>query len=253
MRAIEAEDKGAAGVWADADGEIETVPLLDLDADLAATVPEQDLELARRGITAPAWWLEPGPWEPERESDDPGCLGLLVLDGLLTREVSFAGHRSLELLGEGDLLRPWDVEPEIPAPSPVPAWSILEPARLARLDRRLLQLGTRWPQVVEELIGRSLLRSRWLAVRLAIASVTRVDRRLLLFFWHAATRWGRVTPEGTLIPLSLTHELLGALIGARRPTVTTALTQLRESGEVEPSERGWMLRGEPVGSIPDPE
>jgi DNA-binding transcriptional ArsR family regulator len=72
--------------------------------------------------------------------------------------------------------------------------------------------------------------------------MTRVDQRLLLLFWHFAERWGRVRPEGVVVQLPLTHETLGALIGARRPSVTSALSALAEQGLVEPVERGeWLL------------
>ena len=45
-------------------------------------------------------------------------------------------------------------------------------------------------------------------------------------FWHLAERWGNHTPEGIVIPLRLTHAQIGELIGAQRPSVTTALSRL---------------------------
>jgi CRP-like cAMP-binding protein len=86
-------------------------------------------------------------------------------------------------------------------------------------------------------------------VRLAIGSITRVDQRLLLFFWYAAGRWGRVGPDGTRVPFDLTHELLGELVGARRPSVTSALGELRDRGELERSSDGWLLRGAPPADV----
>ena len=38
------------------------------------------------------------------------ALGLLVLDGLIIRRVGVAGRFGAELLGDGDLLRPWERE-----------------------------------------------------------------------------------------------------------------------------------------------
>ena len=35
-----------------------------------------------------------------------------------------------------------------------------------------------------------------------------------------------------IVPLALTHRLLGQLVGARRPTVSTALGELAERGEL---------------------
>jgi len=39
---------------------------------------------------------------------------------------------------------------------------------------------------------------------------------VLLALWLLADRWGRATPDGTVLSLALTHELLGQLTGARR-------------------------------------
>jgi len=57
-----------------------------------------------------------------------------------------------------------------------------------------------------------------------------------------AERWGMVTPQGRIIRLPLTHETLGSLIGARRPTVSLALGDLAERGEVVRQDGGWLLR-----------
>jgi CRP-like cAMP-binding protein len=60
-----------------------------------------------------------------------------------------------------------------------------------------------------------------------------------------AGNWGRVTPEGTVVPIGLTHELIAELIGARRPSVTTAISELRAAGRLERQEDGWLLVGPP--------
>jgi hypothetical protein len=49
-----------------------------------------------------------------------------------------------------------------------------------------------------------------------------------------------------VLPLSLTHELLGALVGARRPTVTLALRALTDRGAVVHQDKGWLLLERPV-------
>jgi len=221
--------------------------LLEVDADLAATIPEGEREAAVGRLMADTEEVEPGPWEGV---DGSGATGLLVVEGFLTRDVLFAGARSRELLGTGDILRPWDVEDDLFPLPPESGWTILETSRMARIDSSLLGLGARWPRLLEEIIHRLVDRSRWLAVRLAITGVTRVDQRLLFFFWHAAGRWGRVTPEGTVIELPLTHEMLGELVGARRPSVTTALNGLRSDGELEQLPGAWLLRGDPPPTGP---
>ena len=44
--------------------------------------------------------------------------------------------------------------------------------------------------------------------------------------WHLAERWGRVHPDGVVIPLPLNHQRLADLVGAHRPSVTTAMGEL---------------------------
>ena len=81
-------------------------------------------------------------------------------------------------------------------------------------------------------MGRLGERAERLATAQAISKLTRVDRRVLAFLWHLAERWGRVTSGGVLVPLTLSHRMLGQIVGARRPTVTAAVRLLVESGEV---------------------
>ncbi len=68
-----------------------------------------------------------------------------------------------------------------------------------------------------------------------------MEERLLAILWLLAESWGRVTRTGTTLPLSLTHDVLGALVGARRPTVTLALGQLVRRGAILQQEDGWLL------------
>jgi CRP-like cAMP-binding protein len=70
-----------------------------------------------------------------------------------------------------------------------------------------------------------------------------VDLRLLVLFWHLAERFGKVTPAGTVVPLSLSHADLAELIGAARPSVSTALKELSQQGFVQRNraDRSWLL------------
>lgn len=220
------------------------VRLLEHDLELAEAAPPDELELATANVLAATFDLEDGPWLDAEHGFD-GCFGLMVLDGLLTRSVECAGVRSLELLGAGDVIRPWDTLDPLAVPEVRSSWAAHDPVHLALLDRRILQFGAKWPELIDELVRRMIDRSRWLTVRLAIGSANRIDERLLLFFWHAASRWGKVTLEGTAIPLNLTHSLLADLVGAARPSVTSALGDLAERGELSRVPDGWMLTGEP--------
>ena len=96
------------------------------------------------------------------------------------------------------------------------------------------------------LLQRSVLRSRAAGFLRAVTHMTRVDDRLLVLMWFLAERWGRVRPEGVVVPLKLTHQLLAALVGAKRPSVTTALGELTAAGLLERRDDGsWLLHGEP--------
>jgi CRP/FNR family transcriptional regulator, cyclic AMP receptor protein len=99
-------------------------------------------------------------------------------------------------------------------------------------------------------MGRSIQRSRSLTFHMALSHLTRVDVRLLALFWHLADRWGRVGREGTLVPLRLTHATLAQLVGAQRPSVTSALRTLEQRGLLRRLPEGWLLLGDPPG---DPE
>ena len=85
--------------------------------------------------------------------------------------------------------------------------------------------------------------------QLVICQLPRVDQRVLAILWLLAESWGHVTPGGVRLPLALTHETLGALIGARRPTVTLALRKLSEKGSIVRQDSGWLLLEPP----PEPE
>lgn len=219
------------------------VALLEADGELAECVPAVDRDLARRQLVAPAIDLPVGPWEMhdiDRVSGD-GLFGLLVVDGLLARSVTLAGRTTAELLGVTDVLRPWENEEGVP---PVPfeaSWTVLSPTRMALLDRRLIAAGSRWPGLISEIACRVVKRSRSLSLSLALGQVPRVDGRLLLLFWRLADRWGRVTPDGIVVPLRLTHETIAALVAARRPSVTSALGRLSHKELLVRVEAGWLL------------
>jgi hypothetical protein len=217
------------------------VRLIDADPDLFEGLnggtPRSVEELTVSVVRMPA-----GPWRVEHDPSDER-LGLLVLDGLLARSVEVAGQRRAELVGPGDVIRPWDPGDEaITGLRADVAWRVLEPARFGELDTRFARAAGRAPEVLSELLLRTIRRSQRMALQLAIGDLRRVDERLLALFAHLGDRWGRVTPDGIHVPLRLTHELIGQLIGAQRPTVTTALGDLRRDGRlVKRSDRTWLL------------
>ena len=224
------------------------VRLLDEDADLFSGLPARGQLEARARAVAPVIRLERGPW-PADVSDlgDPdGCVGLLVLDGLLVHSIIVMHEPRSEIVGPGDLLRPWEQQSQIASVPFASDWQAVQPVRLAVLDHRFLTFAARWPKVLTKIVERTVRRSHWLVLQLAIIDLRRVDERLMLFFWHLADRWGHVGPEGVTVPLPVTHEVLAQLVCAQRPTVTSALRRLTEEGRIRRrSDKTWLLAPDP--------
>lgn len=224
-----------------------SVSLLEEDPDLGSGLGFEAFAAAHRELTFSVVERDRGPLEdwPGLESVDH-ALGLLILDGLVTRRVSVAGRRCLELLGAGDLLRPWQNDGRHGVAPFESSHEAITGVRLAVLDARAAARIGRWPEVMTALVSRVMNRSRAMAGHLALAQMPRVDDRLLVLLWHLADRWGRVTPKGVSLALPLSHEMLGALIGAQRPTVTLALRQLVDRGKIERRpDRSWLLLEKP--------
>lgn len=227
----------------------EVCRVLDEDADLAGVIPVQRRSQATRECLARTAIVPAGEWRAARLSPAGESIGLLVLHGLLIRRVGVDGRFGAELLGAGDLLRPWQGEDEPPTLALSTGWRVIEPLRLAVLDEQFVQRLGRYPQLSAKLVGRALQRSRNLAVNMAIVHQARVDVRLHMLLWHLAGRWGRVRSDGVSLPLRLTHNVLADLAAARRPTVTSALTELGKQGLVRSAEQGWLLSGSPPGEL----
>jgi CRP/FNR family transcriptional regulator, cyclic AMP receptor protein len=224
------------------------VRVLDHDPELARGLDPKAFAVASRHLVAATFTLEPGEWERPfvGEDDRDASIGILVIDGLLMRTQTVATVGAAELLGAGDLLRPWESGAEGSSLGSDARWQVLHPSLLAVLDRRFAQIAGRWPEVTSGLVERTVQRGRLLAFQMGVGHVRRVDARLLLLMWRLADRWGRVTREGVVLPLKLTHGWLANLVGAQRPSVTTALGQLAQAGRLERLENGsWLLRGDP--------
>jgi hypothetical protein len=224
---------------------MEWVALLDADEALGCAVEPSTRAEAGPACLANVSWLDPGAWQPRDDLGGPGWIGLLVLEGFVVRHVDVVGRPATELLGRGDLLRPWEPDRTAPFSSGV-RWQVLEPCRMALLDERVCAVIGRWPDLVAAIVGRALARSREQAIALAAGQIPSMRLRLLVVLWHIAERWGRPHPDGTVVPVRLTHELLGNLTSAQRPSVSHALTALRSRDFVDRTPDGlFVLLGDP--------
>ena len=229
--------------------ETDKCQILREDPELGEALDEADRELAARECVVGTIRIPRGRWSLHGIPAMSDGIGLLVLDGLLLRRVGIDGRFGAELLGDGDLLRPWQGEDTDSTLGRTTGWRVLESTRLAVLDVAAARCFASYPALTGQLVGRALERARNLAINMAIVHQARVNIRLQMLLWHLANRWGRVRSEGVVLPLKLTHAVLADLVAARRPTVTTALTELGRQGMISPAGHGWLLSGDPPGEL----
>jgi hypothetical protein len=226
------------------------VRILDEDPDLGYRLDPDEADAAARQTVGILEAVPPGPWTPATLSQGRCLFGGLLLDGLLVRELTVGGAVTAELLGAGDLVLPNDADAPVPFVGSEAAWTALEPTRIAWLDGPFVVAIRRWPELGAALLERSHRRFVRVGVLQAIAQMTRIDDRVLTLLWQLAERWGRVRPDGVLLPLRLPHKAIAHLVGARRPSVTTAIGSLERSGRLERrSDGAWLLLGSPPTAI----
>jgi CRP/FNR family cyclic AMP-dependent transcriptional regulator len=107
------------------------VAVLDVDPELGQGLAPDQLAAARAVAITTVVTLPRGAWRPPARAGAGGHLGLLVLDGLLTRTIGLLGRTSMQLLGAEDLVRPWDDDGSIGSVPRTVTWTVHEPARVA--------------------------------------------------------------------------------------------------------------------------
>ena len=217
--------------------------LLDLDLDLAEELDLRMRLVARTAASAITVEVEMGdvPLSDWLAKTAPGP-GVLVLEGVLAVELRVGDRTAAELAGAGDLLQAWTHEDEDLLACEI-GWRALVPARFAMLDAGFVERVRPWPEITQVLLRRAGRRARNLNVQRAIAAQPRLEVRLALLLWHLAARWGKVEPGGIRLPVPLTHQLLGRLVGAERPSVSHALGRLAAAGLVRGHGDEWHLFG----------
>ena len=229
-------------------GEEPPARLLDEDPDLFAGLPPKGQLDARARAIAPVLRLEPGPWSADVSDicEPDACLGLLVLDGLLVHSVVVVHEPRSEIVGPGDVLRPWQQQSEIASVPFASDWQVVHTARVAILDNRFLAFAGRWPKLLSAIVERTVRRTHWLAHHHAFNDHPRGEHPQKLFLWHLDHRWGRVGPDGVAVPLPVTHDIIAQLVCAQRPTVTSALKRLTSEGKLRRRpDKTWLLAPDP--------
>jgi CRP/FNR family transcriptional regulator, cyclic AMP receptor protein len=219
-----------------------TIRLLEYDPALGASLrPERRAE-AEATARATLVEVDRGERTIAELTDGRECpYGALLIDGLANRTVALDGVVSAQLLGRGDLVRAQADAGETLVATTT-RWSVIEPLAVALLDEDFLLTVRRWPEIVAALFERVAVQEERRAAHRALCQLPRVEDRVHALMWLLAERWGRMTPQGVLLRLRLTHELLGQLVGAKRPTVSLALKELEERGTVHRrADGGWLL------------
>lgn len=223
--------------------------LLDALPEFARFLATEDRELLS-AVTLPTLDVSERPLAVSELLEKRNAFGAVVIDGMLLHYLQIGAQPGLRILGSGDLVALRDA----PRSSlfGVSSCRAIASTRIALLGRELLLAMRHVPRLAIGLHTEMAEQMQRLATQLVICQLPRVEDRVLAMLWLLAESWGRVTPSGTTLPLALTHEVIGALVGARRPTVTLALGELANRGALVQQDRGWLLLElpEPVAGRP---
>jgi CRP/FNR family cyclic AMP-dependent transcriptional regulator len=195
-------------------------------------------------LSIDAEWVQAGPFRPERIPGAGVAVVVLLLRGLVARRMTLEDGGASELLGPGALLSPPGSggQAELGLPGYEVRFEALETIRVGIVGPDLLAALADQPDVVAALLAGRGYQDAERAAMHAIGQLVGVDRRLLALFRLLAARHGRPTRGGLAVPVAVPHRLLAELVGARRPTVTTALRDLREAGLLRRLRDGtWLL------------
>jgi CRP/FNR family transcriptional regulator, cyclic AMP receptor protein len=218
------------------------VALLEADPDFRHAAPAGDETAARRLVVAPRLDLPSGPWSvADAGSDAAPVTGAVVIAGVLQHDLRAGDRVATQLIGPGDVVDPW---------SAAGRWSVLrEPVTLAILDARFGEAVRRWPALAAVVQRKLCERADRLTAHAAILQLPAVEDRIMGVLWELADRFGRVRPDGVVVPLRLTHQLIGQLVGAQRPTVSLALRALADADRVARAEDGTLVLARPVPAL----
>jgi hypothetical protein len=221
------------------------VRVLEVDPDLGQGLNQQAFAAAKRELVAETLTVARGVWELDPAWAATGAvLGLLILAGVLARDLVIGRRRSLEILGPGDIVRPWPSDRHSGVVDVDVRFTALEAVRFAALDARFAAHAARFPGAMSQVAGRVMGRATSASLRLIVHQVVRIDDRVLVSLWGLAERFGRVTPEGVVLPLAINHTMMARFVGAQRPTVSQAVGELTRRGEVQRLDSGgWLLKG----------
>ena len=225
--------------------------LFDVDEELAAGLDLRMRLVARPMVAARVEQISAGEFDLiPLLAQLRGGLGLLLIEGVVALDVQVGDRTASELVGAGDLLAPWTSADDVVLLASETFSRALVRTRVAVLDEAFAERIRPWPQVLHALLRRAVRRTMELNVHRAATCHPRADARIALLLWHLAERWGIVVADGILVPLPLTHRLIGQLVGAERPSVSHALAACRAPGSSRATPTASSCTGPPPTTSP---
>lgn len=219
-----------------------SVGLLEALPEILATIPTEDRALAARALMMPRLVARNVDLAHTLAHEDANGFDFLVVEGVVLKETRLSNRAALELLGPGDVLGPpLNAIHQIESRA-VSRYLAHGEVSLAELGSRFRQAARRWPGLSDVLLDRLARQTHQASMHLAMLHLPRIEDRIIALFSDLAERFGQMTPEGATIDLDLTHEVIGRLVGSRRPTVTLAMQSLAANGTlVRRSDGRWAL------------
>ena len=218
------------------------VGLISVLPEIAAAIPAEHRRLAERVLVGRALVARDHDLAETLAASAEGVFDFIVVEGVVLKETTLATRSALEMLGPGDVLAP-----------PLSATRQLDSRAVSRyiahgqvtlvgLDGRFREAARRWPGLSDAVYDRLAQQTHRASMHLAMLHLPRVEERVVALFSDLAERFGRMTPDGIVIDVRLTHELIGRLVGSRRPTVSLALQALATDGVLTRiEEERWRL------------
>jgi CRP/FNR family cyclic AMP-dependent transcriptional regulator len=210
--------------------------------DILAGVPAEDRDLAAEMLSVPLVSARDEDLAEVISAQLRDAFDFLIVDGVVIKETVLHRRAALELLGAGDVLAP-----PLTAVRQIESRSLSRylargPVSLAALETQFRLAVRRWPEITDFLHDRLGQQTHRASMNLAMLHLPRVEDRVTALFADLAERFGRRSGDSILVDLPLTHDLIGGLVGSRRPTVSLALNKLSADGTLERHEGNrWTL------------
>jgi CRP-like cAMP-binding protein len=214
------------------------IPLLEADPEFGVALTDEERHVVQR-VTLPVRELPRGEVALGEQLDADGEFGAILIEGAILQRARIGEQATVRLFGAGDLIASGaGGRSSLIAEASL---CVVGGARVALLGNEFLMAVRRWPSLAATLYLRLSEQVERTTAQLVISQLPRVGERILGVLWLLAESWGHVTPAGVSLPLALTHDTLGGLIGARRSTVTLAMGELIDRGAVVRQDKGWLL------------